>query len=77
LKPEPEKFRDLARFLLKTRPEEMTCDEWLDHVGEYAEALLAGGPVPPTLAEVERHMDICPECTEEFRALLAALRDEC
>jgi hypothetical protein len=76
MKPDLEKYRDLARFLLKTRPDEMTCSEWLDCVGEYAEAVLAGRPAPPCLAEVERHMEICPECAEEFRAILAALCDE-
>ena len=76
MRPDPEKFRDLARFLLQTRPDEMTCGEWLDQVGEYAEVMLAGRPVPPRLAEVERHMGMCPQCAEEFRAILAALCDE-
>jgi hypothetical protein len=76
MKPDPEKYRDLARFLLKTRPDEMTCEEWLHQVGEYADAVLAGRPIPPSLHEVQRHMEICPECAEEFCALLAALSEE-
>jgi hypothetical protein len=76
MKPDPEKYRDLARFLLATRPDEMTCDEWLDRIGEYADAVLAGRPIAPALAQVRQHMEICPECAEEFRAILAALCDE-
>lgn len=76
MKPTQETYNKLARVLLITRPEEMTCDEWLDHVGQYAEEILAGRAVPESLSEVHRHMGMCPECTEEFQAILAALRDD-
>lgn len=66
--------RDLAGVLLKTRPDELTCDEWLDRAGGYAEAVAAGRPVPAGSELVEHHLDICPECREEFDALVAALR---
>jgi hypothetical protein len=76
MKPDPEKYRELARFLLATRPDEIGCDEWLAQIGEYADTVLAGRPIPVALAEVQRHMETCPECAEEFRAILAALCDE-
>jgi hypothetical protein len=75
MKPESERYRDLARLLIKTRPDDMTCDEWLDRVSAYAETVLAGRSVGPAFADVERHMEHCPGCCEEFNALLAALRD--
>lgn len=65
---------DLAGVLLLTRPDELTCDEWLDLVGAYAEATAAGVPVPPNSELVEHHLAICPECREEFAATVAALR---
>ncbi|MBY0456206.1 MAG: hypothetical protein K2V38_02595 [Gemmataceae bacterium] len=69
-----DQLRDLAGVLLKTRPHELTCDEWLDHVAGYADAILAGR-LPPDGAEmVAHHLDLCPECREEYDALLAALR---
>ena len=67
-------LRDLAGVLLRTRPDELTCDEWLDRVGGYAEAVAAGRPVPPGSGLIEHHLDICPECREEFDALVGALR---
>jgi hypothetical protein len=67
-------LRDLAGVLLQTRPDELTCDEWLDRVGGYAEAVAAGGPVPAGTDLIEHHIGICPECREEFDALVAALR---
>jgi len=76
MKLDHEKYRKLAGFLLKTRPEEMSCDEWIDRVGEYAERVLAGRPIPASLDEVVRHIEHCPECAEEFQAILAALRED-
>ncbi len=76
MKLDPAKFRDLASFLLKTRPDEITCEDWIDHVGAYAEHVLAGNSIPSSLDEVVRHIDLCPECAEEFQAILAALREE-
>jgi hypothetical protein len=75
MKPELETYRKLARLLINTRPEEMTCDEWLEHVGHYVDIVRAGCPVPECLEEVHRHMEMCPECAEEFKAILAALCD--
>jgi hypothetical protein len=76
MKLDPEKYRKLARTLLATRPDEIPCDEWLDQIGGYADAVLAGRAIPPALCRVQRHMEICPECAEEFQAIVAALRDE-
>lgn len=67
-------LRGLAEVLLKSRPDELTCDEWLDRVGGYAETTAAGEPPPPGSELVAHHLDICPECREEFEALVAALR---
>ncbi|HVK10269.1 MAG TPA: hypothetical protein VM597_15995 [Gemmataceae bacterium] len=67
-------IRDLAEVLIQTRPDELTCDEWLDRVGGYAEAVAAGRPVPAGSELVEHHLAICPECREELDALVAALR---
>jgi hypothetical protein len=75
MNPDREKFRELARFLIKTRPGDLTCDEWLDQIGEYADLVSANCPVPARLAHVHRHMETCPECAEEFNAILAALCD--
>jgi len=69
-----EQIRELAGVLLVTRPDELTCDEWLDRIGAYAEATVAGRPVPPNSERLEYHLAICPECKEEFDALVAALR---
>ena len=72
---DPDQYEKLARVLLKTRPEEITCDDWLEQVAEYTEHVLSGHSIPSSLAEVERHMQMCPECNEEFLAILDSLRE--
>lgn len=70
----PDELRELARYVLLTRPDEIGCDEWLGYAPGYAELVAANEPVPEPLRKAAEHLDLCPECAEEFRALLAALR---
>ena len=72
----PEELRELARFLLLTRPEEIGCDDWLGYAPRYAELVAARQSVPEPLRRAAEHLDLCPECAEEFRGLLAALAEE-
>lgn len=69
-----EKLTDLVKFLKLTRPQELTCDEWLDQVSAYAEAMAADLPAPTGSELVLHHLNLCKECREEFDALVAALR---
>lgn len=71
-----EQIKNLATVLLKTRPSELTCDEWLAEIAPYAEALVAARGLPSNAAAVEHHVDICPECKEEFEALLSVMRGD-
>ena len=64
---------ELLRILSLTKPDELTCDECLMQVAEYAEFYLAGKSVPESLSEVKQHLELCSECCDEFRALIAAL----
>jgi len=66
--------RSLVRAALATRPVEIGCDDCLAQVAAYAERELAGLPVSEALRLVEQHLGNCPECREEYEALLAALR---
>jgi hypothetical protein len=68
-------LQDLAGVLLRTQPVELTCDELLSKIAPFAEAILKSGMAPEDSALIQQHLDICPECQEEFEALLAALRE--
>ncbi len=74
VRPSDQQLRELASLLRLTRPDELNCDEWLDRIGGYAEAVACGRPTPEGSELVEHHLALCVECREEFEALIAALK---
>lgn len=66
----------LLKFVSITSENELTCDEWLDRVNAYADAVSAGLPPPAGSELLTQHLDVCHECQEEFDALMQALRDK-
>ena len=44
-------------------------------VGRLLDILQRGENVPQDLAPVLHHLELCPECSEEFQLLLAALNE--
>lgn len=70
----PRQIETLHKMLLLTESQELTCDECLDKMAEFAEAALAGQQVPDNLQNIESHLALCKDCEEEFRALLKALQ---
>jgi hypothetical protein len=65
--------RDLLEASLATRDVEIGCDDCLMQVASYCETELAGKEVPEALRLVREHLEICPDCHEEYQALLAAM----
>jgi hypothetical protein len=76
MKPTKEQIKGLAHMALNTRPEEITCDEWLHLVARYAELEIAGKPIPPELQPVVEHLRLCAACMEELEALKQALNKD-
>ena len=67
-----QQLQDLARTVARTRHDEISCDAMLDRLASYAER---GQALPDSeRSAVESHLAICPECTEEYHALLTAIR---
>ncbi len=64
----------LAQVLLLTRPEELTCDQWLEEVPGYVELCVSGEQIPERFALLEHHLMICPECAEELAAMVTAVK---
>ena len=61
-----EEYRELARALLATCPEEIDCERWLEGVGTYLDLIEAGRPIPESLPPVKEHLRLCPDCAEEY-----------
>lgn len=64
----------IVEMLGLTTDREFNCGECLQHVGEFAEFQLANKPVTEVIASVEQHLALCPECSEEYEALIRILK---
>lgn len=66
-------LRDLIEALKLTRDDEIGCDDASAAFARRAEEELSGMPVSEATRLVAQHLLDCPECEEEYRALLAML----
>lgn len=69
-----EEIDGLMRLVALTKDDEIDCERCLALVAEFAEEELAGRSIPVALGAVEQHLSVCPECREEYEALLRALK---
>jgi len=69
-----EQIGSIVRMLGLTADREFNCSECLQHVSEYAESQLANRPADEVITRVEQHLALCPECREEYEALLKILQ---
>ncbi len=69
-----EQVGSIVKMLGLTTDREFNCGECLQHVSEFAECQLADKPVGEVIASVEQHLAMCPECREEYLALLRILK---
>ncbi len=63
-----------VKFLLSavanTREDEITCDECLAGMAEFAETQLVGAEITDAKKHIQAHIAFCPECAEEYAVLL-------
>ena len=64
----------LSQMILNTAPQELTCDEAFQVLHQYADLVSRGEDASQILPEVHRHLETCPDCREEYEALLRALK---
>lgn len=73
--PTPEQLADLARIIAATADDEIDCDELLERVAAYLDLADTDGVLPDELEKVRQHLAVCPQCREEFDALVRARDD--
>ena len=66
----------MLRMLENTQDVELSCDEVFDLLDVYAERALRGEDVSKSLPLVKHHLAMCPDCREEYEALLRILRQQ-
>jgi hypothetical protein len=67
-------IKKIVRYTLNVPDQGIGCYECLDQIDQYAEKMLAGREIPEALRLVDTHLQDCPECKEEYEALLAAVK---
>jgi len=68
-----ERFDALLDAVTNTAAEEIDCDEFLARAAELLEAMARESRLPGDLTAASRHLSVCPECREEFEALVRAV----
>ena len=70
----PHMVKRLVRTVMRTRLDEIGCDECFEQLDRFVEMKLAGKALAEAMPLVQDHLDRCGECREEFEALVIALR---
>jgi hypothetical protein len=64
----------LLHSLAMTEEHEIACDEVYAVLDQFAEAVNRGENVLIFMPLVRHHLDMCPDCREEYESLLAMLQ---
>ena len=64
----------LLQFIGYTQEIEVSCDEVDQILDQFAELVQRGDDVKEIMPLVKNHVDLCPECREEFEALIRILQ---
>lgn len=59
----------ILTMLSETREEELTCDEVFAALDQVAELAARGEDVGRLMPLIQRHLEMCPDCREEYNAL--------
>ncbi len=70
----PSKIEALIKVLEMTQDAELSCDELHNLLDQFAEATLRGEDAEHLLPLVNHHLNLCPNCREEYEALLRILK---
>lgn len=70
-----EQVTNLMGMVATTDTDELDCDGCLGEIAEFADLHLSTKDIPEAMQVVQRHMEQCLCCKDEFSALLKALQE--
>ena len=70
----PDQVEKVLHMIQNTREVELSCDEVHELLDQYSEMAIRGEDVASLLPLVHYHMDMCPDCREEYEALTRILQ---
>lgn len=72
----PDTMKTMIDKLAITEENEISCDEVHELIDQFSEMKIRGENVSEAMPMLQKHLDMCPDCREEFMALLRALEVE-
>lgn len=69
-----DKLKDMVRGLARTQETEYSCDDTYRLLDEFTEAVAHGRDAAKLMPLVQQHLEMCPDCHEEFEALLRVVQ---
>ena len=67
-------LKQLVRKIIATREDEIGCDDCFNELDRFVEVKLKGKNAAQAMPLVQHHLEMCPDCREEFQALLEAIQ---
>ena len=72
----PDPMAGLLNMLAKTEAHEIACDDVFKILAEFAEMNQRGEDVAVMMPLVKKHLELCPDCREEYEILMDVLKVE-
>jgi hypothetical protein len=69
----PAELHKLIQMVENTQEVELSCEDVYNILDQYTELVYQGEDSAQLMPLVEHHIEICPDCREEFEALLRIL----
>ncbi len=69
-------LKKLLMAIEKTQEVEYDCSEVYQLLDQYAEMVNNGEDATQLMPLVEHHLEMCPDCREEYDALMRVLEDQ-
>lgn len=70
-----DQIRTFVGLIATTQPDNFSCDECFGQIGEFAERSLEGRELTEGMELIQRHLEQCPCCKDEYEALIEALKE--
>ena len=67
--------RQLVGLIVTTETDQLTCEDCFGQIGEFAEHALEGRELSDGMKVIQRHLEQCPCCKDEYEALIEALQE--
>ncbi len=67
-------MQKLLKSLAMTEEHEISCDDVFAVLDQFVEAVMRGENVLIFMSLVRQHLDMCPDCREEYETLLRMLQ---